>query len=264
MYSDGFNPLIMRLCAYCGFVFVFLWPFGAMVISQGQYILPPSANAPVSEVIAGYTDHLTSTRMAVTVLIFSTIFYTVWGMGVSMLTKKREGDYPILFYIQVVSLTVCVVVIFFIAYFWAGASWRAGETNDSVTRALNDMGWLGVLYTGAPFATYMITLAAQTFTDRSPNPIFPRWSAYFNIFVSMFMFEAAGILFFKTGPFSQNGIAVFWVPMVMFFSWIVVFARLTLKAISNEVASREAAGIKPLPRPGTAESRVEDALESRV
>jgi hypothetical protein len=238
MYSDGFNPRIMRVCAYCGFLFAFLWPFAALVIAKGQYILPPSADAPVSEVIAEYTNHLTSTRIAVTVMIFSTICYTMWGMSVSMLTKKREGDFPILFYIQVVSLTTCVVVIFLIAYFWAGASWRAGETDDSATRALHDMGWLGVLYTGAPFATYMMALAGQTLTDPSPKPIFPRWSAYFNMFVTVFMFEAAGILFFKTGPLSQNGIAVFWIPMIAFFTWIIVFARLTLKAIDNEVASR--------------------------
>jgi hypothetical protein len=85
----------------------------------------------------------------------------------------------------------------------------------------------------------MVAIAVGTLMDTSEQPVFPRWSAYFNLFVTFFMFEAALILFFKTGPFSQNGIMVFYVPMIVFFSWIVVFSVLTLRAINNEVAARE-------------------------
>lgn len=72
----------------------------------------------------------------------------------------------------------------------------------------------------------------------SERPVYPRWSAYLNIFVSFFMFEAALILSFKTGPFSQNGLLVFYVPMLVFFAWVMVFSILALKAINAEVAAR--------------------------
>jgi hypothetical protein len=81
----------------------------------------------------------------------------------------------------------------------------------------------------------------------SERPVYPRWSAYLSIFVSFFMFEAALILFFKTGPFSQNGLLVFYVPMVVFFAWVMVFSILALKAINAEAAAR--AGLRVLEPP---------------
>jgi hypothetical protein len=252
VHDDGFRPGILKFCAYSGFVFVVLWPLAAGVIADGQFILPPSAATPSSDVVASYTDHITRIQIAATLLIFSSMFYTTWGMAVTMMTRKKEGDWPILFYIQLISLACCVVVVFLIGYFWAAASWRAGETDDKVTQAFNDIGWLGVLYTGAPFAVYMLALAAGTLADKSDTPVYPRWSAYLNIFVSIFMFEAAGILFFKTGPFSQNGVAVFYIPMIVFFCWIVVFAYLAVRAVNNEIAARSPA-VAEVPNPAAPE-----------
>lgn len=130
-----------------------------------------------------------------------------------------------------------VVVVMFIGFFFGAASWRPGETSPEVTQALNDLGWLGVLFTGAPFALFQIALAVSIFMDRGPRPAFPRWSAYFNLFSSFFMCEASLLLFFKTGPFSQNGVLVFYIPMIVFFSWIILFTVLTVRAINAESAA---------------------------
>jgi hypothetical protein len=161
-------------------------------------------------------------------------------MAVSMLTKKVEREYPILFYIQIVSLAACVVVVLLIGFLWGAAAFRAGETSPEVTQALNDLGWLGVLFTGAPFAAYQLALAAVTFSDKSEHPVYPRWSAYMNVFVSFFMIEAGLILFFKTGPFSQNGVFVFYMPMVVFFVWILTFSFLALRAVDAKAAETTA------------------------
>ena len=110
-----------------------------------------------------------------------------------------------------------------------------------MTQALNDLGWLGVLFTGAPFALFQIALAVSILMDHSPRPVFPRWSGYFNLFSSFFMCEASLLLFFKTGPFSQNGVLVFYVPMIVFFTWIIVFTVLTVRAINGEAAAADVA-----------------------
>jgi hypothetical protein len=60
------------------------------------------------------------------------------------------------------------------------------------------------------------------------------------------MCEASLLLFFKTGPFSQNGVLVFYIPMIVFFTWIVVFTVLTIRAINAEATSVR-------PTPGTPE-----------
>jgi len=241
MYEDGFNPRIAKMCAWSGVVFCFMWLIAGTAISGYQYVPPPSAALPAGQVASDYSTKQLALMIAVTVMNFSTIAYITWGVVVSLMVKKVEGEWPLLFNIQMVSLAVCAVVILYLAYFWAAATWRAGETLPEITQLMNDLGWLGVLYTGAPFASYQIALGLVTLADRSEHPVYPRWSAYYNFFVSFFMFEAAGILFFKTGPFSQNGLFVFWLPIVFFFVWIVLFSWLGARAVQAEVARREAA-----------------------
>ena len=240
MYCDGFNPRVFKFCAWSGVIFCAMWLCGAGPVTGWVYLPPPSAADAAVKTVADYTAHLVPLRIGVTMTIIASLFYTLWGMAVSILPKKIEGDYPILFFIQVVSLAACVVVIMYIAYFWAAAAFRPGETTPEITQALNDLGWLGVLYTGAPFASYQIALGVVTLTDKSERPVYPRWSAYCNFFVSFFMIEAAGILFFKSGPFSQDGLLVFYVPMSVFFIWILLFTHLALRAVAAEVAVRGA------------------------
>lgn len=240
MHADGFNPTLLKICAWCGVIFCLMWLIGAGPMSGWMYLPPPSAADTAATTLSGYVNRdLMLMRIGITLANFSCVFYLAWGVALSLLTKKLEGDYPVLFYIQLVSLAAAIVVILYIAYFWGAAAWRAGETTPEITQAMNDLGWLGVLYTGAPFAIYQIALALVTLSDRSAQPVLPRWSAYFNLFVAFFMFEAAGILLFKTGPFSQNGLFVFYIPMVVFFVWILVFSALTLRAVKAEQMRRQ-------------------------
>src|SRR6202011_2580070 len=135
---------------------------------------------------------------------------------------------------QMLSLACCEVVVMLIGFFWGVAAFRAGQTSPQVTQALNDLGWFGVLFTGAPFAMYMIALAGSIFLDKSERPAFPRWVAYYNLFTTFFMFEAALLIFTKHGAFAQNGLLVFYLPMIVFFVWILVMSRMTIKAVNRE------------------------------
>jgi hypothetical protein len=235
--TDGFHPAVLKICAYTGFVFALLWPFAATIVANFEYILPPSAADPAPKVVADYLANTTRIRLATVFFIFSSIFYTTWSVSVIQMVRHRERQWPILFNIMMVSVACEVVVVMFIGFFFGAASWRPRQTSAQVTQAFNDLGWLGVLFTGAPFALFQICLAVTTLLDTGARPVFPRWSAYFNLFTSFFMCEASLLLFFKTGPFSQNGVLVFYVPMIVFFAWIIVFSVLTLRAIKAESES---------------------------
>jgi len=241
MYDDGFDPRVLKFCAWTGLAFAFFWPFAATVVAQGQYIIPPSAADSAATVVADYQANLTGIRFATVIFIFSSILYTTWSMAITQMVRLRERQWPILFNVMVVSVACEVVVVMLIGFFFGAAAWRPGEASPEVTQAFNDLGWLGVLFTGAPFALFQLALAATTLLDSSGRAPFPRWSAYINLFTSVFMVEACLLLFFKTGPMSQNGVLVFYVPMVAFFAWIMIFTYLTLKAVDNEVAFRGSA-----------------------
>jgi hypothetical protein len=235
--TDGFHPQILKFCAYTGLAFAFFWPFAAIVVAHFQYIPPPSAADSAAKVVSEYLAHTLGIRIATVIFIFSSILYTTWSASIIQMVRRRERQWPILFNIMLISVACEVVVVMFIGFFWGAASWRPGETSHEVTQAFNDLGWLGVLFTGAPFALFQLALAASILMDNTTRPIFPRWSGYLNIFASFFMCEACLLLFFKTGPFSQNGVLVFYIPMIVFFVWIVVFSVLTVRAINAETAT---------------------------
>ncbi len=239
MHTDGFDPRVIRFCAWTGFAFAFFWPFAAFAVAHGQYILPPSAADSAAKVVSDYQAHLTGIRIATVIFIFSSVLYTTWSMAIIQMVRRREKEWPILYNIMVVAVACEVVVVMFIGFFFGAAAWRPGETSPEVTQAFNDLGWLGVLFTGAPFLLFQLVLAATTFLA-GKEATYPRWSAYFNLFTSVFMFEACLLLFFKTGPMSQDGVFVFYVPMIVFFAWIIAFSVLTLKAVDREVARRAA------------------------
>jgi hypothetical protein len=230
--SDRSSSGVLKVCAWLGPAFTAMWLIGAGPLSHWTYILPPSAANTAAQTLSSYLEHTVAIRIGCVFMIFACVLYTFWGMAVSMLARRLEGDRPILFYVQVISLAACVVVVMFIGFFWGVAAFRPGETSPEVTQALNDLGWFGVLFTGAPFAAYQIALAAATL--RSDETVFPRWSAYLNLFVSVFMIEASLIIFFKTGPLSQNGLFVFYLPMIIFFAWICAMSYLSLKAVKAE------------------------------
>lgn len=238
--TDGFHPQVLKFCAFTGIAFAVLWPTAASMVANFEYILPPSAADPAAKTVSDYLANTTRIRIATVLFIFSSVLYTTWSVSVIQMVRRRERQWPILFNIMMVAVACETVVVMFIGFFFGAAAWRPGETSPQVTQAFNDLGWLGVLFTGAPFALFQLALAATTLTDNSPRPIFPRWSAYFNIFTSFFMCEASLLLFFKTGPFSQNGVLVFYIPMIVFFAWIVVFTVLTLRAINAEASAGRA------------------------
>jgi hypothetical protein len=232
--STDKSAAVIKFCAWLGPAFTLMWLGGAGPTTHWTYILPPSAANTSAQTLQSYLDHLVSIRVGCVLMIFSCALYTCWNMAISMVARKMEGDRPILFYIQVISVAASVVVVMFIGFFWGVAAFRAGETSPEVTQALNDLGWFGVLFTGAPFFCYQLALAAQIL--RAEQPVFPRWVAFMNVFVSLFMFEACFIIFFKEGPFSQNGALVFYAPMICFFAWICVMSWQLLRVVKSERA----------------------------
>jgi hypothetical protein len=234
MTSKAFNPRVLKFCAWMGPAFVLMWLIGSAPLSHFVFVPPPSASNSALKTVHQYVHHLTGVRIGCVFMIFSSALYGFWGMAVSMYAREAETGRPILFYVQVVCLAACVVVIMLIGFFWGVAAFRPGQTSPAVTQALNDVGWFGVLFTGAPFTGWAFALAAAILLDRSARPWYPRWVAYLNVFAGVLYIEAALILFFKHGPFSQNGFAVFYVPVVVFFLWMVILSAMVIRAVNAE------------------------------
>jgi hypothetical protein len=127
----------------------------------------------------------------------------------------------------------CVVIEFvYPCAFWLVAAFRPEDANRVQT--FNDLAWLpflGIVCTGM---FQMVALAVVTLRDRRPEPVFPRWFAYFQLWCAIGVGLTFGVYIFKTGPLAWNGILGFWVPVTFYFIWVVVTTVVTVRAIHHD------------------------------
>jgi hypothetical protein len=86
-----------------------------------------------------------------------------------------------------------------------------------------------------PAATIQcLVIGFAIFGYQGPQPIWPRWLAYYNLW-SAFIFAAGGlVVLFKTGVFAWNGLLAFWLVAVFFGAWFLVMTWQLLAATSAQ------------------------------
>jgi hypothetical protein len=60
------------------------------------------------------------------------------------------------------------------------------------------------------------------FTDKSPMPVFPRWAAWYSLFMAFGSLTGSLIPFVVAGPFAWNGVIGFWVAAAVYFAWFAI------------------------------------------
>jgi hypothetical protein len=111
---------------------------------------------------------------------------------------------------------------------WSVAAFRPLDS-DVVTQRFNDLGWLSLLslvYTGVAQA---VVIAAAVLQDKRPDPVFPRWVGYFNLWCAVLFLPGGAVFVFKNGPLAWDGIFCFWIPFVVFTAWVVGMSVIVLR-----------------------------------
>ena len=132
-----------------------------------------------------------------------------------------------------VAAQACVVIEFiYPCIYWLAAAFRPEDAPR--VQAFNDLGWLpflGVVCTGM---FQMVALAVLVLRDPRAQPLYPRWFAFFQLWCAVGVTFTAGIFLFKTGPLAWDGILGFWLPVTLYFVWLIVTTVLTAKAVERD------------------------------
>ena len=248
------NPTAMRVCAWCGPALVVLFFIG--LVPLAGFIPPPDPEASSAEIKDLYTDDLTAVRIGLLLSTIAVALFFPWGATIAVLTRKTETGFPVLSYTQVACIGMCGIVALFTCLIWSWGAFRPNDISPETTRSINDFGWFLYLYTWPPFSVWALVIGLAIIWDKSEQPAFPRWAAYYNFWLAFLLVPAGLMLFFKDGPFAFNGIITFWVPTVIFFAWIPIMTFLVLKAVRREEV---AAGLAKAPakdgKPARAKAR---------
>ena len=208
-----------RLSASCGTrvwswapcVLLFVIAFGLI----GGFIPPTGENWSAEYVAAFYDENRTGIRIGLIGAMFATALLLPFYMAISDEIRRIEGRRPLLAPIQFGAAVVLVTFFQIICLLWLLASFRP-EADAQIIRAATDYGWLVWTILIPTISMQWLCMAIASFVDSATLPVWPRWAGYTFIMVSIT--NAGGIcaVFFKTGPFSWNGLIGWWLPTVTY------------------------------------------------
>ena len=181
----------------------------------GGFVPPPLPSSSAQEIANFFTGDTTRIRIgAMGFLYFSGLtimFYSV----ISEEIKKIEGQPSLLARIQLGSAVILVTVFQIIGLAWLLASYRTDVSPD-IIRMLNDYCWFIWSMFIPTYIIQYVCVAVAGFMDVRPNPTWPRWAAWMNLWIAFGGAGGIAAVFFKSGPFAWNGLIGFYIPVIIF------------------------------------------------
>lgn len=217
--------------AWCGVGYIVSLLIGWWVFA-GFLPAPPPTTTP-EEVAAMFQNNATFIRIGMVIVMFSALIFIPFAATIAHFLARIEGGPGVLSYCAVIGGCGNMVLTFYPAVWWLAAAFRP-ERAAELTYMVNDMAWLQFIGGVSMYDAIPLAIAVAAFCDKSPNPVFPRWSGYFNIMIVLAILPDQLLFFFQTGPFAWNGIFGLWIPLVLFGGWFLTIFWLLRRAILRE------------------------------
>jgi len=228
---SGFT--IQRLCAWSGAVGVTLFFLGFVL---SDFIPPPSPALSQNAVVWHYQQHATGIRAGMVLMLISGMFIPPLVGVISAQMKRIPGISPALTYAQISAGTAGSLFFFIPPVLFIATAFRP-ERPPELTYLMNDLSWIMAVIPWPPAFIQNVIIGLAILSDRSQQPVFPRWVAFVNFWVAMGFIPGGLLAFFKSGPFAWSGIFVFWLAGSVFIAWFVVMTIVVLRAVNQEQKS---------------------------
>ena len=234
------NTRLQLLCVWAGPAFLVL--YAIFFWGVAGYIPPQDPTWSADHIAHFYDVNRTEIRigqiggMVASTLLFP--FFTVISLQIARIERRM----PVLAVIQFGGAVLLLVFFAVCSMLWVAATFRPELGADTV-RVLHDTSWLMFVMVFPAYSLQMICQAIAGFIDKSPTPTWPRWAAYFNLWVAFAGMGGGLAVFFKDGPFAWNGLIGFYVPIGVFAVWLGITTVLLHKAILRQAVEEGDVGI---------------------
>lgn len=220
----------MRFCAWSGFLAIIFFIIGGVILGG---MLPPllQANDPANEIVRKVTENLLEIRIGSVILMVSFALFGPFGAGMAAQARRSETR-PVLSYVQLMFTACGTMIALLVSFAWALMVFRPEEYDPSIVQMFADVAYFLAVFSVPCFGGWCVIIALSIlFADEGKKP-FPRWVAFFNLWMAFLFVPGQLILFFKDGAFSWHGILALWLPFVAFFIWILVMSAMMWR-VSN-------------------------------
>lgn len=238
---------VMKFGAWSGIIFLIVFVIGWIAIAR---FLPPPSPLDNSEQVALWIDgNRSGIRFGMIVVMFSAVFLAPFAAIISIQMRRIEGRGAVLAWTQFGLGAILVLGFIYLAFFWQVATFRVDRPAADIQLA-NDMAWVPFIGLTATAAMQSAVYGVSILLDKRPNPVFPRWLGYFNLWAALLFCPGTFNVFFKTGPLAWDGLISYYLPLGVFFAWMFLNSWALLKAIDHQV--QEEAMVEPPAAPDAA------------
>jgi MFS family permease len=215
---------------------IFTTIYGLALGFMLHMIGPPSATLTADQVKDFYLTNQTSIRWGATIASWTSMFMApLWGVIAAQIWRQEKGRTPIWTLMAGVNGPMMGLFLALPPLFWGVAAFSPDRPAE-VTAAIHELGLLTLTTTDQVYIfNYVAVVVIALLPQAAKYSPFPRWYGYFTAFWAL-AFEVGAFAFnFRSGPFSWNGIIVFWMPLTGFGLWILVTSVLLIKALKQQL-----------------------------
>jgi hypothetical protein len=169
---------------------VFLVLFFLGWVWLARMVPPPPPTSSAEEITAFYLSGLTAKRIGLLLAMSVWGLLIPWGIALAARTRRAEGGFPILTLTQIGCAISTAALGVLMLMIWALIAFRPDELAPDTARMLQDLGWFIFLIDWAPVTIWLWALGLAILLDHSPDPDFPRWTAWLNFWVGLIFFPA--------------------------------------------------------------------------
>jgi hypothetical protein len=217
--------------AWCGPLFT-LCLFGGWGLLGGFIPLVPATDS-AAQVADHYASNQTLHLIGLTIGMAGAFLTLPFALAVSLQLRRAERGFPVMSTLQFASGVIVTMVLTVPLVFFMVGAFRP-ERSPDVTLFMNDLSYILLILPWPPVVGQLVAIAVATLGDRSAEPVFPRWIAWFSLWLAFLVLPATLIVFFKDGVFAWTGLIGFWIPAAAFGSWYLVMTWVLLRAINSE------------------------------
>jgi len=225
------NSANQRLCVWAGVLavalfFLAFWPL--------LHMIPPWSPLETASAIGErYQKNTTSIRTGSVLLLLAAALLAPFFAVIATQMMRIEGRFAALSFTQILAGAGVYIFIATPALIFSVAAFRPDRSSE-LTLMLNDLAWIIFVMAYSPAVVQNLAIGFAILSDVNPEPVFPRWVGYFNLWVGILFAPGGMITFFKMGPFAWNGVIAFWIPACVFSIWFIVMAPALFKAIDQQ------------------------------
>jgi hypothetical protein len=226
---------IQLVCAWLGLALIVGFFIGFVPLAG--FVPPTHPGASAATIAAKFRGHHARILIGCFFMIVSLTLFIPWGAMIAARTWRMERGFPFYTCVQVISVAAATLIAVLVPVCWALAAYRS-HLDPPVVRLLNDAAWYMFLYTWPVFSVWCIAIALPIFKAGEGEAVFPRWIAYFSLWVAVLIIPTGFMSFFLSGPLAYDGVIAFYIPTAVFFAWMLAMTYASISSIQAETDER--------------------------